>query len=526
MKWHQFLTALGVLCVLGAEPAPADKPPQTKRWEEPENPRVKISLLVQVALQQGRECLANRDHAGAIRILEAHLPKINGDAVYLQVLEQAYRGHVKELQQKGEDPSAQALAQRYLQKLAVFDPGVVVTESVKHADSDSRSPTVQSSMADGDASELLTRAESAFQAHRFQEAAQLYQRAHAARAALTPELKDHWAYCKLHWVTEQINSNAGADWTALEREVRTALSLATSRTEGHKAGLHECGANLLESIESRSRRAALPRSGFDVRRHRQSVNGWQVTESANFRILSHDVEPADLGEPAAQVAEQTRAAVLLKWLGERGPAPWPCKCDIYLHATGEAYAKATGVPADSPGHSSIGAERHDASRITSLRIDLHVDNPNLLSAVLPHETTHVTLAGRFGPRPLPRWADEGLAVLSEPYDKINRHLRALPQVYQEGRAFTAGQLMNQEDYPGTNQLTAFYGQSVALVYHLTEVKGARVFGEFLRSAQREGYEPALRRHYGFRDFRELEKQWQPQAASGKEIGPTLARGQQ
>ncbi len=537
MKWPRFICALAVLWVVAAEPAPPQSPStlstpgspsspeRPARWEQPDNPRVKTSLLVQVAVQQGREFIAARDYAGAIRILEAHLAKINGDAAYLQLLEQAYRGYVKQLQQKGDH----VLAQRYLQKLAIFDPGVAVSESVKQAP-EARSP--DSSLPDSelqtpDSRLVLEQAEAAFRAHRFREAAELYQRA-SALGELSAELRDHWAYCRLHWVTEQINArpDTGVNWSALEREVRTALSLAAPKTQGQASPIHDCGRVLLENIESRTQiaqRIAEPSSQprIAVQHHSQPANGWQVAESANFRVLHGD---RALAEKAAQVAEQTRAAVLLKWFGERGPPSWSCKCDIYLHATAEAYARATGAPADSPGHSSIGAERHDASRITSLRIDLHADHPNLLTAVLPHETTHVALAGRFGSRPLPRWADEGMAVLSEPYDKVNRHLRTLPQAYQDGRAFSAGQLMKQEDYPGNGMLTAFYGQSVALVNYLTELKGARVFTEFLQAAQREGYEAALRRHYGFRDFNELEQQWRPLAAAGKEIGPgALAR---
>ena len=73
----------------------------------------------------------------------------------------------------------------------------------------------------------------------------------------------------------------------------------------------------------------------------------------------------------------------------------------------------------SPGHSSI---RTDGPRVLSRRIDLHCgDVPNLLAAVLPHETTHVTLAGQFGDRPVARWADEGMAVLTEPREKVERH---------------------------------------------------------------------------------------------------------
>jgi hypothetical protein len=40
---------------------------------------------------------------------------------------------------------------------------------------------------------------------------------------------------------------------------------------------------------------------------------------------------------------------------------------------------------------------------------------------LPHEITHVVLADRFNTKPMPRWADEGMAVLTEPVEKKQAH---------------------------------------------------------------------------------------------------------
>ena len=55
--------------------------------------------------------------------------------------------------------------------------------------------------------------------------------------------------------------------------------------------------------------------------------------------------------------------------------------------------------------------------------------------VLPHEATHVVFAGRFGDRMLPHWADEGMAVLSEPRERIDLHLHNLPQHRVNGELF-------------------------------------------------------------------------------------------
>jgi hypothetical protein len=214
-----------------------------------------------------------------------------------------------------------------------------------------------------------------------------------------------------------------------------------------------------------------------------------------------------VAEDAARVAERTRVEMQRKWFGVEG-ARWSPPCEIYLHATGQDYSRATGVPATSPGHSSF---RVESGRVVSRRIDLHCDDPNLLTAVLPHETTHAVLAGNFGDQPVPRWADEGMAVLTEPKDKIDRHLRQLPQFRRDSHLFRLRQLLSMADYPDRRYVASFYAQSVSVVEFLSGLKGPRVFTEFLRDGVRGQWEAALQRHYGIHDFAQLESAWERHA---------------
>src|SRR6202011_5991684 len=137
---------------------------------------------------------------------------------------------------------------------------------------------------------------------------------------------------------------------------------------------------------------------------------------------------------------------------------------------------------------------------------LHCDEPkNMLGAVLPHEATHVVLAGQFGEQPIPRWADEGIAVLTEPREKIDRHLRNLARCRQETGLFSARQLMQMADYPEPRYITVFYAQSVSLVEFLaTRQQGPETLTKFLRAAQKDGYEAALKQHYGYKSFDDLQ----------------------
>jgi tetratricopeptide (TPR) repeat protein len=506
MKYPQLTLLPLIIVAMGAVPLPS---------AQDRDRRLDASLLVQTIMRQARECLARGDCETAVYLLESQLPKINGNPAYLTLLEEAYRGHIKELRAQGKN----AEAQKYAGRLAILDPGVTVATAVRPPLADRGEPPGLVVRAHGDderrlnADQALTLADRAFLARRYREAAAYYQQASQADAALPQLSKERWAYCKLYAVTDQLNNPApgGTDWARLESEVRSALELAPRL---------DCAHQLLRAIRERSGSARAPTPPRPaIQHHAQKQGGWAVAESANFRVFHTD---RTLAERALEAAEQARSAALAKWFGEDAPDPWDAKCDIYLHPTGAAYSRATGVPSDSPGHSSIGAEQHDASRVHSRRIDLRADDPNMLRAVLPHETTHVALAGRFGRRPIPRWADEGMAVLAEPPDKVRGKLRDLLACHQEGRLFTAAQLMHLDDYPGPAHMKAFYSQSTALVDYLAGLKGPRAFAAFLQDAQHEGYELALRRHYGLQSLDELHQRWHRHIVAHPAAGTSTA----
>src|SRR5262249_4767237 len=74
---------------------------------------VAAALVVQTAMQQGRDFNQRGDFKSAVRVLEEHLAKINGNPTYLALLRDAYRGHIRDLKLAKQD----AEAERYLQRL-------------------------------------------------------------------------------------------------------------------------------------------------------------------------------------------------------------------------------------------------------------------------------------------------------------------------------------------------------------------------------------------------------------------------
>ena len=235
---------------------------------------------------------------------------------------------------------------------------------------------------------------------------------------------------------------------------------------------------------------------------RQEGDDWAVAESAHFRIYHN--QSREIAGKAARIAEAARAAAAKKWFGEQAPA-WDEPCAIYLYATGPEYSFATGQPPQLPGRSTFDMQD---GRVVGRRIDLHCDDPNAFIGVLPHETTHVVLAGRFGDRRLPHWADEGMAVLSEPLDRIDLHLRGLPRQRRDDELFPVAELMQMDDYPDGRRIGPFYAESVSLVEFLSAEKGPKAFARFLRDGLADGYESALKADYNIDGFDDLQQRWQ------------------
>ncbi len=465
--------------------------------------RQRTLLAVQVALEQGLEHLQRGDFAAAVAALEKQIPYIDGNRRYLAALRDAYRGHVRQLEQAGRRDEAR----KYKSYLEVLEPAprAATAKAPEAIPTASRGPVHRGKIDDDPFAEsnvarkrgkgLLERAERAFEEKNYEAASRLYAQADRDEPGCAAGCQERWGYCKLFCVAEALNRRSGdvpAD--KLEYDVREALRMAPR--------LERFGQGLLDRLRDGGK-AAEP--GVEVKHTPRQGSGWAVSETANFRIF-HTADEAT-AEKIARIAEGTRVAMTRKWFAEEAKA-WVPRCDVYVYPTGAGYAKATGAPAASPGHSTISL---DAGRVVSRRIDLRGDDPNLCVGVLPHETTHVVLAGRFGTHHVPRWADEGMAVLSEPRERVELHLRNLPAHEREGSLFRVGELVQMADYPEPRRVGAFYAQSVSLVEFLCKRKDPATFARFLREGLEGRYEAALERHYGYRSFAELERDWRGQA---------------
>jgi hypothetical protein len=315
-----------------------------------------------------------------------------------------------------------------------------------------------------------------------------------------------WGYCKLEATARLLNQPAtnNLDVGAVEKEIQTGMRLAAQNPK-----LEQWGKALLDSLRKRRDGSTTTDdppvaddSSVTIRHLDKNGDGWAVTETANFRIFHK--EDRELAEKVARAAERTRQAMQRQWCGSAADN-WNPLCEIYLHATAQDYSKATSKPTESPGHSTL---KTDSGRLVLRRIDLHIDEATMLTVTLPHETTHVVLADLFAAQPPPRWADEGIAVLAEPRERVARYLQNLEPCRRNGKLIHCDKLMTLEDYPLARQINPFYCQSVSLVQFLVKEKGPRELALCLLESQRYGMETALKRHYGFSDFTDLERRWE------------------
>jgi tetratricopeptide (TPR) repeat protein len=458
-------------------------------FAEPPDP-----VAVRQALADSRECLAKGDAARAVELLEKQLGKVRGDPEYLAALKQAYGAYLKDLQ-LGNKFEAFEL---YRKRLAVLEKNVPVRavtperrEIVRGARPDD-DPFQQTPV--GESADPLALARTAFAEKNFAAARQAFDRARAEGVAIPADLTSQYAYCLLSDSVQRLNTG-GFNKAGVERDVRAALALAANDPK-----MSAFARQVLAEVQQRPEAPATPPRPPAAVRHSDAGQGWKRAESQNFR-LTHTQEPA-YAEQLLQAAEQQRAAAFAKW-GAAFSGPWQPVCEVVLHPDAATYAKVTKQSTSSPGHASI---RTVNGKVVSRRLDLRADNPDLGSVTLPHEVTHVVLGDLFADTTLPRWADEGMAVLAEPRSQVDRYLKTMVRLRREGKLVPLAQILTKPEYPDAASVTVFYVESVSVVEFLVNQKGPASFAAFVRDSA-DGLDAALQKHYGLRDVATLQDHW-------------------
>ncbi len=224
--------------------------------------------------------------------------------------------------------------------------------------------------------------------------------------------------------------------------------------------------------------------------------------TTNFLVTAPTVE---IGEQIGVAAEHNRKALALLWLNKELP-DWAEPCPIRVTITSKTINSSSEFQfQDAPVASKERVIVKDKTRIVK-RGGMILEGPldRILADLLPHEVTHTILAEWRGD-PLPRWADEGAAMLSESAIGRATHERAMERLLRSGHLLPLRDLLPMGSYP--KEVTAFYAQSLSLTDLLVTLGGRKRFLAFVAQGERDGWDIAVKARYDFERVEVLEQTW-------------------
>ncbi|MCC6749267.1 MAG: hypothetical protein IT371_16510 [Deltaproteobacteria bacterium] len=229
---------------------------------------------------------------------------------------------------------------------------------------------------------------------------------------------------------------------------------------------------------------------------------WRVHESRSFRVLYLDGE---LAPRLAAAAEAARVRLYRDWTGRAPALAWSPRCDLYLYRSTEELVQMTGGDPKA-GSAQARPARLSPGQMLERRINVAADDDGLFETTIPHEVTHVLSAELLAGQPLPRWADEGMAMLAESERDQRRREETLRARLRRAAPFRLRDLVRM-GYPDEEYMSLFYAQSVSVVRYLVRLGGRPTLLAFLRTAGRYGVDYGLRYHYGLGGLTDLESRW-------------------
>lgn len=215
--------------------------------------------------------------------------------------------------------------------------------------------------------------------------------------------------------------------------------------------------------------------------------------SPNFAVTAQD---PDFAKQVAEAAEVYRKELAVAWTGKEMPR-WSTRCPIQ-------------VKAGQLGAGGATTFQFDRGEVYGWSMQVQGTEERILDSVLPHEINHTVFACYFR-RPLPRWADEGAASLIE-HESERRRLKKLhEQVMDTNKKIPLKKLLTMKDYPtDQQQVLTLYAEGYSLADFLIQQSDRRKYLQFLSQSFTDGWERALRDHYGYEKVEHLERdldQW-------------------
>lgn len=209
---------------------------------------------------------------------------------------------------------------------------------------------------------------------------------------------------------------------------------------------------------------------------------------------------AEIAKQVGDYGEHHRVELAKLWLGKALPN-WknPCMVRVTVGQMGAG------------GETNFVFDRGEVSGW-----DMRIQGPldRILDSVLPHEVCHTIFACHFR-RPLPRWADEGAATLSENESERRRQMLLCREVLGSAQQIDFRTMLQMMDYPKQmRDVLSLYAQGYVLCDLLVQKGGRKKYLDFLEAGHRSGWENAVQAHYGYRSSSELEQEWKSWIVAG------------
>jgi hypothetical protein len=221
-----------------------------------------------------------------------------------------------------------------------------------------------------------------------------------------------------------------------------------------------------------------------------SLGATYRTQQGNFIV---EAPTPAIAEQVGQYAEYYRREKAMQWLGQEMP-PWPEPCPLRVTIS---------VNENGGGATSFAFDRgHVLGQYMQIEGSLN----RVLASVLPHEVTHTVFAYYFR-QPLPRWADEGGAVLSEDELERQNHDALVRRILNTpGRAIPLRRLFPMREYP-KNDVMALYAEGFSVTNFLVGQSNRQQFLAFVNHGMYYGWDDAARKYYSYKDVNDLEQAW-------------------
>jgi len=222
-----------------------------------------------------------------------------------------------------------------------------------------------------------------------------------------------------------------------------------------------------------------------------------------------------MAQQFGQAAEQYRRQKALEWLGHEMP-PWPRPCPLTVRPK----------PGGPSGATRFNYDFHGGYELIDMVIE--GDEARMLHSVLPHEVTHTVFAHAIR-YPVPRWADEGGAVLSEDDAERRTHDQICRQKLNQHTAVPLRRLFTVREYYEVPDMMVIYAQGYSVAQYLVNLAGRQTFLRFVRqgmSGSGGDWDRAAQSYYNFSSIEAMEQAWLQHLRETKNGPAQLVRNNQ